>query len=278
MAEWSSLLQPAAKLAQVLSHGMTKRPYLSEVRSAALVATVVAALLIAGCGSSAETPSNPGAADLQAELTATCGPITFNAIPPDVGEFEQTDDDAQAALDELVNGPTGVEAVGLDTDYQWTIASRTDTELTLFGQGETADGPTWAYAQFDNRDGRWTPTSWGGCPIIVEAPNFSPAKLAFDPDRPPDPTTTELPVLIKERECASGRAPTDRQVVPVVTETDESVSIVVVVARPDSADCPENPWHPITISLESPLGSRQVYDAHELAPRTLGSPEEADSD
>ena len=83
--------------------------------------------------------------------------------------------------------------------------------------------------------------------------------------------------VINERDCASGQAPTDRDIVPFVTETEEAASIVVLVERVESdATCPENPWYPVTITLEPPLGSRKILDAHEFPPQPVGPVELAD--
>lgn len=78
--------------------------------------------------------------------------------------------------------------------------------------------------------------------------------------------------VINERDCPSGQAPTDRDVVPFVTETEEAVSIVVLVERVEGdATCPADPWYPVTMTLESPLGPRQLLDAHEFPPNQSGS-------
>ncbi len=209
-------------------------------------------------------------------LTATCGPVVFATIPPDLDEFPPLDDDAMAALDELVGGPTGVEAGGFDEDFRWSIASRDDEQLVLFGQGSNVDGPTWADARFERRDGAWRPTGWGGCRVEIGAFGFGPARVATDPTEPLGPGDTELAVLINEQACASGRAPVDREIVPLVTETDESVTIIVLVAPVEGgAECPGNPWHPITVTLDSPLGTRQLLDGHRYPAEPIGPADRA---
>ncbi len=211
------------------------------------------------------------------QLTARCGPVVFASVPPDLDEFAALDDDARAAIDELVNGPTGVEAGGFDRDYRWSIASRSDDQLVLFGQGSGPDGPSWADARFERRDGAWTPTGWGGCRVEIAAPGLGPATVATDPDQPLDPSATELPLRINEQACANGEAPLGREIIPLVTETDESVTIIVLVAPVEGgADCPGNPWHPITIPLKSPLGSRQLLDGHQYPPQPVASADLAD--
>ncbi len=205
------------------------------------------------------------------QLRATCGPVVFSEIPPDLDEFPALDEDARAALDELVSGPTGVEAAGFDEEFRWSIASRTDQELVLFGQGSNADGPTWADVRFERRDGAWRPSGWGGCRIEIGAVGLGPAEVGTDPNDPLDPGDTELALLINEQACASGRAPVDREIVPLVTETAETVTIIVLVAPVEGgAECPGNPWHPITVTLDGPLGSRQLLDGHRFPAEPIG--------
>jgi len=221
--------------------------------------------------------SSAVAPDPELQLTARCDSVLFSSVPPDLNEFPPLDDDAQAAIDELVNGPTGVEAGGFDRDFQWSIASRTDDQLVLFGQNLVSDEPSWADARFERQDGSWHPSGWGGCRVEIGALGLGPATVATDPEQPLDPDSTELPLLINEQDCASGKAPVDREVVPLVTETDESVTIIVLVAPVQGgAECPSNPWHPITVTLESPLGTRQLLDAHQYPTRPVTSADLAD--
>lgn len=206
------------------------------------------------------------------QLTARCGSVVFSSVPPDLDEFSSLDDDAQAALDELVNGPTGVEADGLDRGYRWTIASRTADQLVLFGQGSVGDEPAWADVRFERRAGFWSPTGWGGCRVEMESPGLGPATVAANSEQPLDPSSTELSLLINEQACANGGPPVDREIVPLVTETDESVTIIVLVAPVEGpATCPGNPWHPITVTLESPLGARLMLDGHHYPPRPVAA-------
>lgn len=203
------------------------------------------------------------APDASRGLRVTCGPAVFSSIPPDVDEFPPLDDDARAAIDELANGETGVEAAGWDTNFEWSIASRTDDELVLFGQGSGPDGPNYVDATFRMQEGAWRPSGWGGCNFLVDAPGLGPAEVGLDPDRPIDRSSTEVPVLINELACASGNPPSDREVVPVVIETDDTVTLVVLVAPVEGfAECPSNPSHPITVTLDRPLGDRQLIDGH----------------
>lgn len=223
------------------------------------------------------TVDAPGVASPTApQLKASCDSVVFSSVPPVLDEFPALDVDAQSAIDELVDGPTGVEAVGFGEDYRWSIASRTDEDLVLFGQGETSEAGL-ANARFAREGGEWVPRGWGGCRVEIQADGFGPARLAMESGESLSADSTELSFVINERDCASGQAPTDRDVIPVVTETEDTVSIVVLVERvKGGAECPRNPWHPITITLESPLGSRQVLDSHEFPPQPVGPVELAD--
>ncbi len=84
---------------------------------------------------------------------------------------------------------------------------------------------------------------WAGAVAIqveIQADGFGPARLATDSDQSLHGDSIELSFVINERDCASGQAPTDRDVVPFVTETEEAVSIVVLVERVEGdATCPE---------------------------------------
>ena len=77
----------------------------------------------------------------------------------------------------------------------------------------------------------------------------------------PDPDSTTLHLTINELNCASGQAPVDRDVVPVVVEFAQRIEITTLVAPvAGDADCPGNPWFPVVVELDQPLGDRVVVD------------------
>lgn len=218
----------------------------------------------------AEAEVNPDPAE---QLTATCWAVRFSSVPPDLDEFPPLDEDARAALDGLINGPTGVEAQGFDSGTEWSIASRTDTELILFGrQAGAGDQPELLNAQFMQTGDGWAPSGWGGCTIAIEAPGLGPATVATDPDNPPTADATEVRLLIQERSCANGQAPVDREVLTVVDETSDAVTVVALVAPVEGgANCPSNPWHPITVMLDRPLADRQLVDGQHYPAQPMES-------
>jgi hypothetical protein len=209
-------------------------------------------------------------------LTASCGPVIFPSIPPDPDAFEPVDDEIQALLDEMATGPLSVETAEFVPAYRWQVASRSDDKIVLFGrriEGEAGYGGDYADIRFERRGEAWTAAGWGGCNIEIDAPGFGSATTVLDPDHEPDPDSTELHLLINERECASGQPPTDREVLPVVIETETSIEIVTLVEPVvGGADCQSNPWHPITVTLNDPLGERIVYDGQMPPPVALTWP------
>jgi hypothetical protein len=119
---------------------------------------VFSTVVLVGCASEDADVASP----TPSELTWPCGPLPFESVPPGPDEFPPLDTDAQSALDELVNGLPPLEAAGFEPYDQWSIASRTDEQLVLFGQGETPEAG-WMSAEFVRKDGEWTPRSVGGC-------------------------------------------------------------------------------------------------------------------
>ena len=230
-----------------------------------------ASIALAACGGTSLATS----ADPASQLVAQCGNgVEFSSIPPDVTEFPPLDDDAQSAIDELVNGPTGVEA-GEFADAEFSIASRSNESLSIFGPSPTGDG--FLSANFRRVEGQWRPSGWGGCLVTVTAPGFGSAATQFSPDVEPDPESTTLNLISKERDCASGQAPTDREVVPVVIETEDQVEIITMVEPVSgSATCPSNPWFAATVELDAPLGDRTVVDGHMYPGEELSWPPNTD--
>jgi hypothetical protein len=209
--------------------------------------------------------------DPAAQLAARCGAVRFTDVPPDLDEFPPLDDEAQEALDELFTGPTGIEAGFLAETTKWSIALRTDSELVLFGQADNAQTGNGSAVSFEMRTGTWTPVGWGGCRVQIEAPGLGPATVGFEPENAPQSEAATLSLFINEQACASGRPPDDREVVVLVTETADAVSVLALVEPVEGgAECPSNPWYPIIVELDAPLGDRQLLDTHQYPPQPIG--------
>lgn len=253
-----------------------------EVRAAIEVLDGSLADLDAALAEAAASDTGPGP-------YLACGAVRFSTIPADPGEFPAIDAEASSAMDEAMGPMGGVASVGFSGDVEWSIAERTGSRLVLFGRtaaGTPSPGPTtstgdgggagYVVLELRRHGEQWTFYSSGGCVIRLEALGLGPATMILDPDRRPDPASTEVSVLIQELSCASGEAPVDREVVPVVTETATTVEIGVLVAPViGGAECPSNPWFPLTVTLAAPLGDRTVIDAgvQPGLPRTWPPPE-----
>lgn len=110
----------------------------------------------------------------------------------------------------------------------------------------------------------------GGCRASVDN-----ASVTLDPARPPDPASSELHVLVTERDCNSGDDAEGRVELVSLDEDDEAVTFSVGV-RPHNkpANCPSNPPTPFTIVLNEPLGDRDVLDGSKDPARALEMPRE----
>ncbi|MBA2337002.1 MAG: hypothetical protein H0V96_04465 [Acidimicrobiia bacterium] len=195
-------------------------------------------------------------------LQASCGRVLLDGGLAPVLPDTPLDAEAMAALASAASVDP-VEAVFFD-QYAWSVAMASPDQVTLFGRGlhdPDSDAPSYGTASFTKDGAGWRPDGWGGCRIEVSAPGFGNAHWVLDPETSPDPTTTELAVLIVEQNCASGQPPIGRDIVPVVT-TDAGKVVITVLVEPvqGGADCPSNPWHPITIELPEPLGDRTLFD------------------
>jgi hypothetical protein len=131
--------------------------------------------------------------------------------------------------------------------------------------GVASGDPEFADASFVMEDGTWKPEGWGQCRVVVAAPGFGNATWATDPESAPDPTASTLPIQIMERNCANGEPPEGREILPVVQGTADRVTITVLVEPVSGpANCPGNPWYPVSVDLGEPLGERPLYDGSTL--------------
>lgn len=151
--------------------------------------------------------------------------------------------------------------------YAWTLAHETPTELVLFGRAREQLDPSearYADMSFERDDnGDWRLAGVGQCRLEIEAPGFGNATWILDEE--PTEANTNLAVRIVERECANGEPPVGRAILPVVIPDDDRITIVVFV-KPiqGDANCPGNPWHPLTIDLGEELGDRLLYDGWQV--------------
>jgi hypothetical protein len=126
------------------------------------------------------------------------------------------------------------------------------------------------------------PPTYGGGPEA--SPSASPpagvgrASWGLPAEEEIGPTTTGFTALVTERACASGRSAEGRIIGPDITYTAQSAIITFQVLGLDGAqECPSNPATPVQVTLDEPLGDRQLLDGdssppHEPPRCTLDSP------
>ncbi|HKX76622.1 MAG TPA: hypothetical protein VJR05_14670, partial [Acidimicrobiia bacterium] len=214
--------------------------------------------LLASCGCTrSRAPEDVRPAELPEFLEAHCADVAFPIRePPD---FPPVDGPTRGLMVEVLRefGIAGEEFDG----YTWLVAERTPSRVALLGQPGEAAPREWGLASIVDDGQGWTLDKFGVCRVELTAPGFGNARFVLNPEIAPDPASPELAVLIMERACASGQPPVGREIRPVVTEDELQVTVVVLVEPVQGgADCPGNPWHPVTIELEEALGDRMVYD------------------
>ena len=99
----------------------------------------------------------------------------------------------------------------------------------------------------------------GSSTSVIEGAGDEPGQAAnWDLAFEPDPSASELHLLVQEQACASGRSAEGRIDVRVVT-TDDTIGLNVRV-RPLGGDqeCPGNPNTPFVLALPEPVGQRRI--------------------
>lgn len=196
-------------------------------------------------------------------LASVCGHVDLGDAQDPAFPDAPLSATAQAALGPYLAMSEG--EFGFFAGYEWFLAEETEDEIILFGRPFKADAEGFADARFELRDGEWVPSGWGSChPTVTTGPDRSDWGLAtwiLDPDNPPDPNSTAIPVLINERNCANGEPPVDRAIyAQAVEEADALIITVLVEPIRGGANCPGNPWHPTVIDVNETPDGRQLYD------------------
>jgi hypothetical protein len=125
-----------------------------------------------------------------------------------------------------------------------------------------------AYMFLDRDGDEWV---WGGssmsgdpCELQYALPaDLNTVEWRLDPSAPePGPDTTELNVLLTERECVSGQEIGDRLIGPQIVITDTDLRMVFAAEPPpgDAFNCQGNPESPYTVMLPERLGDREIID------------------
>jgi len=147
----------------------------------------------------------------------------------------------------------------------WQLLHRTAEQATLVARSNG----TLAYMFLDREVDAW---KWGGsslsgsrCDLQYAIPaGLNTVGWRLDPAvSEPGPLTTELHVLLTERECVSGQAIGDRLVGPQVVMTDTEVRLAFAAERPpgDAHTCQGNPETSYVVELPEPLGEREIIQS-----------------
>lgn len=198
-----------------------------------------------------------------AMLDTVCGPVHLgNDGTPEFPSTPLTPD-AEDAL--AGTGALGEEGTFFNF-YNWVVADD-NSGLVLFGTpiDLDRDDAQYAYAVFEQRDGEWRASGWGGCHIEVVAEGWGGADWVIDPDRTVDVAGGAIPILLRERNCASGQAPVDREILPVVVREASRIVVTVLVEPVEGdASCQGNPWHPYTLTVDGGFEGIDLYDGREV--------------
>ena len=114
-------------------------------------------------------------------------------------------------------------------------------------------------------------TDYGACHLSKTAPtdDVSLGRWWLDPaGEAPSADTTELSILVRETDCASGRSPEGRILPPTFVVNDDAIEVTIAIRRrPGDQDCPANPAYSMRLELPEVLGPRSLFDASWYPPR-----------
>ena len=131
-------------------------------------------------------------------------------------------------------------------------------------------GDPWAQVAFVRSGDAWTEDLYGACaPQIVLAGGLNTADWWLDPTAPPPgPSDRGFTALVLERVCASGKSPEDRIAPPLVSYAPDAITLIFGVRpRPGGQDCPGNPPGRFRVTLDQPIGNRQLLDGGSIPAR-----------
>ena len=114
---------------------------------------------------------------------------------------------------------------------------------------------------------------FAGLVWLVQPREGPPEPATWRVDGRLDRSSTELPLRVQERSCASGMTADGRVEPPEISYGDEQVTIAIRV-RPQGGDvdCPSNPETPLMVRLREPVGTRAVVDGAAQPPVTVVEP------
>lgn len=241
------------------------------------VSLLAAVLAVTACG----LPNEPATGSTEPDLIVTPGPD--GELPPDLEVGCPSGPTFPiSALDEVTDLETaGREEVAaaiqpfLDNEEGrfwpqegWRILHETDTEILLVHH-DPAGSLSFMTVSRSAAGWEWSGAQGGGpCPLRIAMPErLNTVDWRLDPTAPPiDAESTEIFVLLTERECVSGQEIGDRLVGPEIVLTEGAVLIAFAATPPqgDAFTCQGNPETPYLVELPESIGDREVRSGLEL--------------
>jgi hypothetical protein len=245
---------------------------------------------IAAC----QTTASPSASGVPTGALASVDP---DSSTPDIGATIDPDWITRPALTcgdrerrfppEALDGP-GLAELGLDPAaavLRTTIAEVPDFPFPDLGWHRVIDDPMgvtfvargdagtpWVMVTVGQLAGALQATAYGQCRLGIATPDgVSLATWWLDPAGPPlTPESTEVAILLRERDCASGRPPEGRVLTPTIVMTPDAFQVAIGIRKQlTDQDCQGNPNYPTRIVLPEPIGARGLFDASAFPPRTV---------
>lgn len=119
-------------------------------------------------------------------------------------------------------------------------------------------------------DGSLRMTGWGDCQLTSELPQGRSLVEVSAPNGGVDPGTTSPVVMVSEVDCTSGRDPTPFLGEPTITEEGDRVLVSLTSGTlSEPANCIGNPLVPLTLSLDEPIGDRELLDSGTFPPTSI---------
>ncbi|HEY8134566.1 MAG TPA: hypothetical protein VIF08_00885 [Candidatus Limnocylindrales bacterium] len=155
------------------------------------------------------------------------------------------------------------EFEGTPEQEPWKLVDKQDDQL-LF----VADSGSGLLYVFLRRQGDiWKFANMGDCQLHAAlGDGAGAARWWLDPRRPfPTADSVVLEILVLEQACASGNYATGRILPPAVVYEAEAITVTIGV-RGVGGTCQGNPDTPAVLTLNEPLGDRELLDGFFIPP------------
>jgi hypothetical protein len=239
-----------------------------------MAALAILALLATGCAVE-RVPSDTMPLRLSADLSFTCGDMTFPAatLANPLGA-EGADTPAAEALRVALRGRDARLEDMPKTAYRILFA--TDARVVFAASVPTESGLA-TITILRNAD-RWAMAGVGTCRPLLSLPGLNAATWRLRVDAPlPGLDATSFDALVTESACTSGRAADGRLLAPAIVREPTRLLVVFAAVPPPPAfgnaeSCPGNPPTTYRVELGAPLGNRELLDGGVFPPRGVENP------